>query len=340
MIKHIETYRIVPNENNPRKELGNLEELRDSIAANGILQNLTVVPASAHGVYKVVIGHRRLAAAMEAGLETVPCVVVEMDEKTQASTMLLENMQRSDLTIYEQAQGMQMCLDLGMTEEEISSKTGFSKSTVRRRLNVLTLDAEKVKQAQGTIEDYIALEEISDVDVRNKLLQFMGTNNFDLEVEKAKQKQNVTPTFTEENNNDSVAPKIVGEDENDPLAILQAKLELYKTLRVNFMTDVFNRKIVKEETAACVLAASMVMKECNFEIYGDTLIYENITSLDGLRNDSVMKRIENNRINFFAISMYCIVERMCKLVDVYNFIEIFGYVLSTEEMEYLENDQD
>ena len=64
-------------------------------------------------LYRVVIGHRRLAAAKLAGLAEVPCAVVEMTEQEQIATMLLENMQRSDLTVYEQAQGFQMMLDLG-----------------------------------------------------------------------------------------------------------------------------------------------------------------------------------------------------------------------------------
>lgn len=65
--------------------------------------------------YTVVIGHRRLAAAKLAGLTELPCVITEMSDKDQVATMLLENMQRSDLTVYEQAHGMQMLMDLGDT---------------------------------------------------------------------------------------------------------------------------------------------------------------------------------------------------------------------------------
>ena len=117
---------------NPRKDLGDLTELAESIRANGILQNLTIVASEdeneGDGKYKrfwVVIGNRRFEAAQMAGLTKVPCVISEMDRKTQVATMLQENMQRSDLTVYEQAEGFQMMMDLGFTQKEISEKTGF-----------------------------------------------------------------------------------------------------------------------------------------------------------------------------------------------------------------------
>jgi len=139
---------IYPHPDNPRKDLGDLQELTASIRKNGILQNLTVVPIKGkEGSYTAIIGHRRLAAAKEAGLRTVPCVVAEMDYHTQLQTMLVENMQRSDLTIYEQAEGFQMMLSMGDSVGKIAEKTGFSESTVRRRVKLLDLDKGKLKKA-------------------------------------------------------------------------------------------------------------------------------------------------------------------------------------------------
>ena len=115
--------RLHPHPDNPRKDLGDLTELADSIKANGIMQNLTVViddPSKTITDYTVIIGHRRLAAAKLAGLTEVPCFITEMDEKTQLTTMLAENMQRADLTVYEQAQGFQMMIDLGATVEDVA----------------------------------------------------------------------------------------------------------------------------------------------------------------------------------------------------------------------------
>ena len=178
----IKTNLINPHEKNPRKDLGDLAELAESIKAQGVLQNLTVV-ANDDGTYTCVIGHRRLAASIEAGLDEVPCVVSDMDEKTQVSTMLLENMQRIDLTVLEQAQGFQMCLDLGLTVKELSEKTGFSKKTVNHRLKILELDQGKIQEKLEnnvviTLDDYIRLEQIKDINLRNKALKDIGTYNF------------------------------------------------------------------------------------------------------------------------------------------------------------------
>ena len=143
---------------NPRKNIGDITELSNSIKAKGILQNLTVVPAETDK-YFVVIGNRRFEAAKAAGLEKIPCIISDMDYKTQIETMMVENIQREDLTVVEQAEGMQMMLDLGSTVEEISDKTGFSESTVRRRLKLNEYDRKKVVAAQGrgaTLEDLAA----------------------------------------------------------------------------------------------------------------------------------------------------------------------------------------
>ena len=99
----------------------------------------------------------------------MPCSVVEMTEKEQISTMLLENMQRSDLSVSEQAQGFQLMLDLGETETTIAEKTGFSRNTVRHRLNLAKLDQETLtrreenKDFQLTLTDLYELEKVQDI---------------------------------------------------------------------------------------------------------------------------------------------------------------------------------
>ena len=189
---------------NPRKDLGDLTELAESIKGNGILQNLTVVPIACvpkltgrdYGVedpkdndlYVVVIGHRRLAAAKMAGEETVPCSIVLMSQGQQQETMLIENMQRSDLTVYEQAQGFQMMLDMGHSVQTIVNRTGFSETTVRRRLKMAELDPAKLKEVssrQLSLMDFDRLGQIEDLALRNECLDKIGTRDFDMAVEKA-----------------------------------------------------------------------------------------------------------------------------------------------------------
>lgn len=175
--------KLHPHPQNPRKVIGDVTEFAESIKANGILQNLTVVPMNDDWTeFTVIIGHRRLAAAKQAGLTELPCAVVEMTEKEQLSTMLTENMQRSDLTVYEEAKGCQLLLDLGDTVAEVAEKTGFSESKIRRRVKLCELDEEAFKESQirqPTLQDYDRLNQIKDIEVRNELLKSIGTNNFD-----------------------------------------------------------------------------------------------------------------------------------------------------------------
>lgn len=181
MITNISIEKLRPHPNNPRKDLGDLTELSESIKANGIFQNLTVVPND-HDTYTVIIGHRRMAASQLAGLTELPCAIVEMSEKEQLGTMLLENMQRSDLTIYEQAQGFQLMLDLGESVESIAEKTGFGKSTIYKRVKLCQLDKEKFMKAQkrgATLEDYAKLDKITDPELKNRALDSIGTVNFE-----------------------------------------------------------------------------------------------------------------------------------------------------------------
>jgi len=139
------------------------------------MQNLTVVPGKVDGTYTVIIGHRRLAAARIAGLRTLPCVIARMTEQEQIETMLLENMQRVDLTPFEQAQGFQMMIEFGDSIEEISEKTGFSETTIRRRIKMNELDADKLKEVserQISIADLDRLSKLEDLTVRNRVLKF------------------------------------------------------------------------------------------------------------------------------------------------------------------------
>lgn len=165
-----------PHPDNPRKDLGDLEELKASIREHGIMQNLTVVPVDDDlEDFRILIGHRRFAAS-EGILDKLPCVIVEgLSDREQVGIMLCENMQRSDLTFLEQAHGFQMMMDLGETVETISDKTGFSESTVKHRLEIAKLKQKSIDAAmenfQPTISDYIELEKVKDLKKRNEILE-------------------------------------------------------------------------------------------------------------------------------------------------------------------------
>lgn len=174
-------YQLEPHPDNPRKDLGDLTELRESIRQNGIMQNLTVIPTDdtlEH--FRILIGHRRFAAS-EGILNELPCVIVEdLTDREQVGIMLCENLQRNDLTFYEQGQGFQMMLDLGDTIDEISEKTGFSKNTVKHRVEIAKLPKKAIEdnRFQLTIGDLIELEKIADVKKREKILsEAFDSNN-------------------------------------------------------------------------------------------------------------------------------------------------------------------
>ena len=174
-----------PHPKNPRQSMSQegLDELSASIKLNGVLQNLTVVPAPEYGEgeYTIIIGHRRHAASKLAGLTEVPCVIREMDEATQIRTMAMENMQRADLTMMEQAKVCQLMMDLGDSMEEVAAKTGFSTGTIRNRVRLLKLDEEKFKQAEErgvSMFQFLEISDLKDENARNRALEAAGTNNF------------------------------------------------------------------------------------------------------------------------------------------------------------------
>lgn len=199
-ITYIPIDHLHPHPDNPRRDVGDVTELADSIRAKGILQNLTVVPmvlvdpdatiSLGDDHYTIIIGHRRFAAAQLAGLTELPCSIVEMTDREMIQTMIVENMQRTDLTLYEQANGFQMMLDLGSPVEEIAEKTGFSDTTVRRRLKWMELDKDKLREKcsqeqQISITDLDRLSQITDIAARNDCLDKIGTRDFDMAVQKA-----------------------------------------------------------------------------------------------------------------------------------------------------------
>lgn len=187
-LQYIDIGLIDPHPENPRKDLGDVTELADSIRENGIMQNLTIVKQISdsgewNGRYTAVIGHRRRAAAIQAGLETVPCVIADLDRTEQLATMLQENMHRSDLNAFEQAQGIQVMLDLGYTIDEVSKTTGFSQTKVRGRAEWAKLDQkllnEVSQERQITFGDLDKLAQIEDMSERNAALQKIGTSDFE-----------------------------------------------------------------------------------------------------------------------------------------------------------------
>ena len=135
--------KIDPNPEQPRTEFGDLSELTASIAEKGVLEPLLVKPSRQTGRWMIIAGERRWRAARQAGLKEVPCVEMEVDEGTVAEIALIENMQRKDLTVWEEADGLlSLCERFGYTHEDVARKVGKSRSTVTEALSIAGIPAD------------------------------------------------------------------------------------------------------------------------------------------------------------------------------------------------------
>lgn len=137
--------KIRPNKAQPRKQFDNQELtlLSQSILENGILQPLSVRKASS-SEFELIAGERRLRAAALAGLKKVPCIVVKCSDKESAVYALLENLQRSDLGMFEEARGISRLIHrYGLTQEDAAVKLGKTQSTIANKLRLLRLTYEE-----------------------------------------------------------------------------------------------------------------------------------------------------------------------------------------------------
>src|SRR3954464_5706860 len=141
--------KLDPNPDQPRVEIGDLEELTMSIREKGVLEPLLVKPSVVNGRWMIIAGERRWRAAREAGIRDLPCIEMDVDDKAIAEIALIENMQRKDLTPWEEADGLlALCERFGYTHEEVARKVGKSRSTVTEALSIATLPEEIRQQCR------------------------------------------------------------------------------------------------------------------------------------------------------------------------------------------------
>ncbi len=126
----------------PRRDVEdkNLEELTLSIETHGIVQPIVVRRTDSEDVYQIIAGERRWRAARRAGLQTVPCIVHDADDRKSLEIALVENLQRSDLSPVEAAEAMvQLINEFGLTQDQLAEQLGRSRSTVSNSLRLLDL---------------------------------------------------------------------------------------------------------------------------------------------------------------------------------------------------------
>ena len=167
-------HRIGVDPHQPRRtfDSGALYTLAESIKENGILQPLTV--RKTEKGYRLISGERRLRAASMVGLKKVPCIVVNTSEQTAAVMALVENLQREDLTCFEEAEGIDRLIRVhGFTREDAAAKLGVANSTLSNKLRLLKLtpwQRERIVGAGLSQRHARALLQLTDENQRNDVL--------------------------------------------------------------------------------------------------------------------------------------------------------------------------
>ena len=153
--RELPIYKVEPNPDQPRREFDEeeLQALADSISVHGVIQPLTVREMP-NGYYQIIAGERRWRAARIAGLSDVPVVVIEADDRKAMELALIENLQRQDLNVVEEALGYQSLInEYGLTQEEAAERVGKSRPAVTNTLRLLSLSPEvleKLKKGELT----------------------------------------------------------------------------------------------------------------------------------------------------------------------------------------------
>ena len=143
-------HRVEPNPGQPRRDFDEeeLQSLADSISVHGIVQPLTVREIS-DGHYQIIAGERRWRAARIAGLNEVPAVIIEADDRKTMELALIENLQRQDLNPVEEALGYRTLMDeYGLTQEDTANRVGKSRPAVANALRLLSLAPEVLEMVQ------------------------------------------------------------------------------------------------------------------------------------------------------------------------------------------------
>ncbi len=218
-IRMIPVEKIDPNPHQARSELGNMQELMDSIRAKGILEPILVRPLGNR--FEIIAGERRFIASKNVGLKELPCIEFDVAENEAMEIALIENLQRKDLDIFEEADGLNALIELyNYNHQEIS---------------------EKIGKARSTITEILSLSKIPDA-VR-QIIKSSGVFSRSTIIEIARQKtEDDMLTFAHE----IVNRRLTREDTRDLSKLLKGKVKKQKYYVYNFVpegTDKFRMRL-------------------------------------------------------------------------------------------------
>jgi ParB family chromosome partitioning protein len=167
---------IRPNPEQPRKALGDLRELADSIRQKGVLEPLLVRFVPREDCYYIISGERRYHAARAAGLREVPCIEKSADEAETLEISLIENIQRKDLTPFEEADGLQRLAEqFDYSHEELAKKLGKARSSVSETLSLRNIpESLRKKCVENGVTTKSLLLQIARQPTERKMLELFA----------------------------------------------------------------------------------------------------------------------------------------------------------------------
>jgi len=191
IIRNIPVEKIMPNVMQPRKDMGDLEELADSIREKGIIEPIIV--RTKDGMFEIIAGERRFRAAQMAELEEVPCIEHDVPDNEALELAIVENLQRKDLNLFEAAYSLKSLAEIyGYTHEDIARKIGKSRVTVTELLRITDMPAEIASRCIElgiTSKTFIQeLVKLADREQMNAVLDRYQEEPFSREVIKAQRK--------------------------------------------------------------------------------------------------------------------------------------------------------
>jgi ParB family chromosome partitioning protein len=195
--------KLDPNPEQPRVDFGDLAELTASIAEKGVLEPLLVKPNRLTGRWMIIAGERRFRSAQKAGLKEVPCVEMEVDDGTIAEIALIENMQRKDLTVWEEADGLlALCERFGYTHDDVARKVGKSRTTVTEAMAIARIP-----------DDVREICRQADINAKSSLLQIVRQPDDDSMMSLAKKiaSQGLNRNDAREVRRQEMGPRVVPE---------------------------------------------------------------------------------------------------------------------------------
>jgi len=166
---------IRPNPDQPRKAIGDLRELTDSVREKGVLEPLLVRFVPREDCYYLISGERRYHAARAAGLREVPCIEKTADDAETLEIGLIENIQRKDLTAFEEADGLhRLATQFEYTHEDVARKIGRARSSVTETLSLLNIpDGLRKKCVEQGIASKSLLLQIARQPTEKKMVEML-----------------------------------------------------------------------------------------------------------------------------------------------------------------------